>query len=269
MFVNKHIFRFVIILLLTPLFLIGQQQKSVLDRILKNKEIRIATSGQQPPFSIKDKEGKLMGYEIELARILADAMKVKLTFVEKSFPELLPALEKGEVDAVMSGMTITPERNLKVAFAGPYLVSGKSVLAKEKRISELDEMGEINRPVIKVTALEGSTSQEFVENIIPRVKLTTVKNYEEAVNMVLKDQADLMIADYPACVLSILRHPDEGLATLEEPLTIEPIGIALPPNDFLLHNMIRNYINALGMVGVLADLEKKWFDDGSWLIRLP
>jgi polar amino acid transport system substrate-binding protein len=59
------------------------------------------------------------------------------------------------------------------------------------------------------------------------------------------------------------------LATLESPLTIEPIGIALPPNAFQVHNLVENYLNALQIGGVLDQLEKKWFQDGSWLIRVP
>jgi polar amino acid transport system substrate-binding protein len=70
-------------------------------------------------------------------------------------------------------------------------------------------------------------------------------------------------------VLSILRHPDAGLATLEVPLTVEPIGIALPPDAFQVHNLVDNYLNALQIGGILEDLDAKWFQDGSWLIRLP
>jgi len=169
----------------------------------------------------------------------------------------------------MSGMTITPERNMKIAFAGPHIVSGKSILAKYKRLAALDEMNEVNRPAITVVALKGSNSQSFVERFAPKAKLVTTVVYEAAVQMVLKDKVDIMVADYPICALSLLRHPDAGLATLDQPLTLEPIGIALPPDSFLLHNMIENYLNALQMTGGLENLEMKWFEDGAWLIRLP
>ena len=229
----------------------------------------VGTSGSQPPFTIKSKEGKLIGYEIDLARLLTDAMNIKLTFIEKPFSELLSALEKGEIDAIMSGMTITPERNLKFTFAGPYIMSGKSILAKAKRLTDLDEMNEINRPTITVVALKSSTSQRFVEKLASKVRLVTTADYETAVKMVIEDKADIMVADYPICVLSIMRHPDAGLATLEAPLTLEPIGVALPPDAFQLHNLVQNYINALAIGGILENLETKWFQDGSWLIRLP
>jgi polar amino acid transport system substrate-binding protein len=264
---SKKYFIFIFIFLI-PTLLFSQEGK-VLNKILKSGELRVGTSGSQPPFTMKAKDGQLMGFEIEMARLLTDALNLKLKFVVKPFSELLPALEKSEVDVIMSGMTITAERNLKCTFVGPYILSGKSVLAKSKRINDLDEMGEINRPTIKVAALNGSTSQHFVEKLIPKVDLILTEDYESAVKLVLDDKVDIMIADYPICQLSILRHPDAGLATLESPLTIEPIGIALPSDAFQVHNLVENYLNALQISGVLDQLEKKWFQDGSWLIRVP
>ena len=257
-----------LVLLLIP-GLLGAQEDKVLSRVLKEGVLRVGTSGAQPPFTAKTKQGTLMGYEIELAELLAKAMGVRPKFVERPFAQLMTALEKGEIDVIMSGMTMTPERNLRVVFIGPYIVTGKSNLAKAKRVAALDEMEEINRPTITLAALDGSTSERFVENIVPQVKLVTTSDYETAVNMVLNDQADAMVADYPICVLSLLRQPEAGLAVSEVPLTIEPIGVALPPGAFLMHNMIENYLRALDMTGVLQELEAKWFEDGAWLIRLP
>ncbi len=261
-------FALVIIIFFVPSLLFPQQGQ-ILNKILKSGELRVGTSGSQPPFTMKSKEGQLMGYEVDLATLLAEAMNLRLQFIERPFSDLLPALEKGEIDVIMSGMTITPERNLKVTFAGPYMVSGKSVLTKSKRLSALDEMGEINRPIITVAVLKGSTSQRFVEKQAPNVKLVPTSDYETAVKMVLEDKVDIMIADYPICVLSIMRHPEAGLATSDAPLTIEPIGIALPPDAFQLHNLVENYLKGLQISGVLENLEAKWFQDGSWLIRLP
>jgi len=66
-----------------------------------------------------------------------------------------------------------------------------------------------------------------------------------------------------------MRYTGAGLATLVKPLTIEPIGIALPAGDSLLLNMVENYLGALEAIGLLEELEKSWFEDGSWLIQLP
>jgi len=245
------------------------ESSPVLSRIVDNGELRVGMSGAQPPFSVKSKEGKIIGYEVDLANALAAAMGVELKIVQKPFGQLLSALEAGEVDAVMSGMTITPQRNLKAAFVGPYVLSGKSILTKDKTLSAIEEAGEIDKASITLTALENSTSQKFVETLMPKAKLVTTADYDSAVKMVLEDKATALVADYPICALSVLRHGDQGLVTLTEPLTIEPIGIAIAPGDSLLLNMVENYLGTLQSMGLLDQLEAKWFQDGSWLIQIP
>lgn len=242
---------------------------TTLQRILDQGELRVGTSGNQPPFTMRSKDGTLIGYEIDLAGMLANAMGVELKLVEKPFGELLDALEANEVDVVMSGMTMTPRRNLRAAFVGPYVISGKSILTKDQTIARIDEASDLDASGLNIAVLSRSTSQEFVERNLPEANLVAVANYDEGVAMVLDDRVDLMIADYPICALSVLRHADQGLVTLAEPLTIEPIGIAIRPDAPLLLNMIENYLTAIDAMGVLDELETLWFDDPSWLSMLP
>ena len=240
-----------------------------LARIVERGELRVGTSGAQPPFTMTSKDGTLIGFEIDLATLLARAMEVELKLVGKPFGELMDALEADEVDLVMSGMTMTPQRNLRAAFVGPYIVSGKSVLTKDSMIAQIDEASDLDASSLTVVALAGSTSQRFVERHLAEANLATVADYDAGVAKVLDGSADLMVADYPVCVLSVLRHGDQGLVTLAEPMTLEPIGVAVSPDDSLLLNMIENYLGALEAIGVLAELEVRWFDDPSWLVLLP
>jgi polar amino acid transport system substrate-binding protein len=218
---------------------------------------------------MKSKTGKLIGFEVDVATVLASAMNVELKIVEKPFGELLSALEAGEVDVVMSGMTMTPERNLRVAFVGPYMISGKSILTKSSTLAAIEGTADIDQSEIKLVALAGSTSEKFAKTVLPRTQFTATKDYDEAVAAVLGGGADAMVADFPICALTVLRYPDAGLATLAKPLTIEPIGMALPPGDSLMLNMVENLLGALEGIGLLDELEAKWFDDGSWLIQVP
>ena len=108
-----------------------------------------------------------------------------------------------------------------------------------------------------------------MERRLPQAQLTTTTNYDSAVLRVLDGHADALVADLPACRLAVLRFPEEGLLTLDSPLIIEPIGIALPASDPLLLNLIENYLNALESTGALGDLRRKWLEDGSWVKLLP
>ena len=242
---------------------------SALARIIENNELRVGTSGAQPPFSLISKSGELIGYDIDLANGIADAMGVDVVFVQKPFGELLGALEKGEVDIVMSGLTMTPERNLRFAFVGPYMVSGKSILTTSAALAKIDDPEDLDQSQVKAAALEGSTSQDFVVDEWPRMQLTLTKDYDEAVNLLREGKVGAVVADFPICALTILRYPDDGFATLAQPLTIEPMGVAMPPDDHLFINMMQNYLGALEGFGVLDVLEEYWFQKGDWLIQMP
>jgi polar amino acid transport system substrate-binding protein len=241
----------------------------VLDRILAKKELVVGTAASMPPLNMKTKDGQIIGMEMDLAKDFAAAMEVKLTLKTMPFKDLLPAIEAGKVDMVLSSMTMTPTRNLKVAFVGPYFASGKSILTKLENVESVNNIDKMNNPDKVLVALKGSTSQLFVENIVPKAKLVLADDYDQAVAMVRDDRAVAMVADYPICVVSILRYPEAKLGMPDKPFTYEPIGIALPANDSLLINWVQNFLNALEKIGGLKRIEDRWLKDASWISRLP
>ncbi|MBI4773405.1 MAG: transporter substrate-binding domain-containing protein [Deltaproteobacteria bacterium] len=241
----------------------------VIDRILSRGELIVGTVGNMPPLNMITREGDIIGLEADMAAYLATSMGVKLRFETMPFSDLLPALENGKIDMILSGMTITPDRNLRVAFIGPYFVSGKSILTKIPTLDGVKDPSEINTPDTTLTTLENSTSELFVKKFIPNARLVTVKDYDQAVNLVLRNEADAMIADYPVCVVYALRHPDENLVALVSTFTYEPIGVALPKNDPLLMNWMQNTLSAIEDNGELEEMRVRWFEDDSWLSRLP
>jgi polar amino acid transport system substrate-binding protein len=237
----------------------------VLDRIMAKKELVVGTAASMPPLNMTFKDGQIMGLEIDLVRMFAGAMGVKLTLKTIPFNDLLPALDAGQVDLVISGMTITPERNMKFAFAGPYFASGKSILTRQKNAAAMKEVSQINAPDKVLVALKGSTSQMFAEKLFPKAKLVLTNDYDQAVAMVREDKADAMVADFPICQVSVFRYPASELATLKKPLYYEPLGIALPANDFLWLNWVQNSLNTMEKGGQMETLVEKWFEDGSWI----
>lgn len=240
----------------------------VINRILTRGELFVGTSGNMPPFNISTKQGELIGLDIDLSRYIAAAMRVKIKFFTMPFFELLSALNAGKVDMILSSMTITPERNMRVAFVGPYFVTGKSLLSKRQTIASIKDISYLNKSNITIAALKDSTSQTLVENVIPNAKLVLTKDYDEAVDMVLHDKVDALLADWSICMVSTLRYPNKGLINLITPITYEPLGIALPPNDHLFLNLVENILDEFRGNGGLDDLKAHWFEDRFWLKEL-
>jgi polar amino acid transport system substrate-binding protein len=240
-----------------------------LQRVVDFKVLKVGMSGNQPPFNAVSKTGQPMGFDVDLARALAAAMKVKLELKAMPFGELMTALEEDKIDMVISGMEITPERTEVASFVGPYMMSGKSILTKNSVLAKVKGSDEFNRKDLKLVALQGSTSASFVSMVAPDAQLIEVADYDKGVAMILEGEADAMVADMPICVLSVLRYPDAGLTTLGEPLTVAPVGIAISKDDAQFLNLVDNYLDAYGKVGLLTKMRKKWFENQQWIAALP
>lgn len=246
----------------------GKSASPVLDNIRGKGELVVGTAGNMPPFNMTTEDGKQIGFDMDLAQYISKAMDVKLRIETMPFSNLLPALKEGKIDMIISSMTITPKRNLDVAFVGPYFVSGKGFLTKAETIATAQDPSEIDSSDTKVAALRGSTSYMFVEKFMPKVQLVATRDYDEAIDMVIHDKVHALVADYPVCIVALFRHPDKGLRSVVTPFTYEPLGIAVSNNDPHLVNWLKNFLSTLKGSGELKRLQNRWFEDGSWVKEL-
>ncbi|MEM8563266.1 MAG: transporter substrate-binding domain-containing protein [Pseudomonadota bacterium] len=241
----------------------------VLDRVVDTGVLRVAMSADQPPFSLRNREQVLIGYDVDLAKALAEVMKVQLEIVEIPFANLLDTLLDNRVDMVISGLTITPERTRKVSFIGPYVLSGKSILTTSRIENVVKDVSQFNDPAIRMVALGQSTSEIFAERNFPDADFHAIANYDEGVQMLLTGRIDAMIADIPILKLTMMRYPDAGLSLLEPPLSVESIGIAISPDDNQFESLLRNYLFSFETNGMTLNWYRKWFEDISWVAQLP
>jgi polar amino acid transport system substrate-binding protein len=232
---------------------------SALSRIKDKGMLVLGTSGNMPSMSQIRDDGKVVGFDIDLARFIASGMDVKLDIKTMPFDELLPALEKGDVDMVISNVTINPERNMSVAFVGPYMTSGKCIITKREGLARAEEATDLNTPATRLAALKGSTSAEFVKLLLPEAKLKLVDNFDAALAMINDDKVGGLMTDYPVCLSTLKENPDAGYVTVFSLLSYEPIGIALPGNDSLFINWTENFLKRADGVGLLEELSMRWF----------
>ncbi len=236
----------------------------VMDRILKQGELIVGITGTQPPLNATTKDGKIIGMDADLANLIASGLGVKAKFEVMPFPKLLPALENGKIDIVLSSMTMTLLRNRKVAFVGPYYASGKGILTKSKNVAALEGEDSLNNSGMTVAVLKDSTSQAFVEQSAKKAKLVKVKSYDEALDKLFKDEVDALVADLPYCAFTAIRYRDKGLTAGEAPLSFEPLGIAVM-EDALLINWLENFLGLIQQTGVHKQIHARWFKDDSWI----
>jgi polar amino acid transport system substrate-binding protein len=239
--------------------------QSTLEQVLERGQLRVGTSGNMPTMSMSGEGGRVEGFDIDMARLMADAMGVELAVNVMPFPSLIPALESGEVDVVLSNMTINPTRNLRVAFVGPYLESGKCIVAKRQALAQANEQStDLNSPETRLAVMAGSTSETFARELFPQGTVVTIDSYQVGAELVAKDEASGMLTDYPICLATLKENPDAGFVSLFSLLTYEPIGVALPGGDAQFINWTNNFMNRLDGTNTFKALGERWFGRASF-----
>jgi polar amino acid transport system substrate-binding protein len=269
---SRPVLRFVCAIVLT-VFALGcassrQELRGALQRITEVGEIRVGMTGEQPPLTMIARGGEFIGLDVALMRVLAQNMGVEARFVRLPFDELLDALDAGEIDVVMSGMTITPERAKRAAFVGPYFTSGKSVLTRSREIADVVVATDLDRADLRLVALAGSTSEDFARATLPAAQLALTKGLEEAIGRVIDGSADALLADREIGYFATLRHPDAGLIVGAATLTVEPMGIAVPLDQPHLAGLIQKYLIALEERGAIEKAKDYWFENPAWVANL-
>jgi polar amino acid transport system substrate-binding protein len=164
-------------------------------------------------------------------------------------------------------MTITPQRNLHVAYVGPYFMWGQSLLTTKEIANSIKDRADINKSDFAIAMLVGTTSEAIAKIEFPKANLMPVKTADEALNLLIQEKVMGVIADYPFCSVAALRYRDKGLVS-NPSFTMEPIGIAVRADDFLFVNMLQNLLSTLQMNGQLQGMTKGWFENSWWLREL-
>jgi polar amino acid transport system substrate-binding protein len=240
----------------------------VMDTIAKRGELIVGTSGDYPPLTAKKKDGKPMGLDVDLATLIAEAMGVKAKIVFVPFQDLMASLQAGKIDMIISNMTMTPKRNLQFVFVGPYFFSGQAVLTTKATSSTLQSLDSLNKPGTAIAVPAGTTSEMIAKERLSKASLTTTKNMDEAISLLLAGKVKAILSDAVTCALATARFKDKNLIS-SDPLTFEPIGIAIPANDPHLANWLDNFLMLLKGTGGLKEMTDKWMADPSWIGDLP
>lgn len=242
---------------------------TVTERIKSSQTLVVGTTGDFPPFAANTTQGTIIGFDIDLARQLATGLGLKLQLKRMEFAKLLPAIKDGTIDIALSGITMVPNRNLEVAFIGPYATSGQSLLGREEVISAITSNEELANTTLKIAALKGSTSEKAAREGTPHAKVTLTATHDQSLILLINGEVDAILADVPFCKVAEFRYPQHNFKALEGALTFEPLGIAISGDDPLLHNLIQNFLLVMEGSGTLEKLRNKWFKSNSWIEALP
>jgi len=238
-------------------------QKSTLNQIVQKGVLRVGLEAGYMPFEMKDKKGNIIGFDVDMAKAMAKAMGVKLKLVPTAWDGIIAGLIAGKYDIIMSGMTVTQERNLKINFANPYISVGQTILANKKFAGK--SWRDIDKAKYTVVTKLGVTGEIAARKMFKHAKIRTFDSEADAAQEVLNGNADAMIYDKPYNAIFYAQKKSTGkIVHLDKDLTYEPLGWAVRKGDPDMLNWLDNFLNQAKHDGVYSKIYKKWFEKDAW-----
>jgi polar amino acid transport system substrate-binding protein len=221
------------------------------------------------PWAMHDKNGDLVGFEIDVAKKLARDLGVKPEFHPTPFRDLIPDLLAGKYDIIISGLSISAERALKVDFSNPYnetdvklIASAKSPAATETKLEAFDKES------IKIGVLEGSTAEDMAGVVLPNAQIIDYADSGEAFNDLVDGKLDAAVADSPRPDIVAQLFPDKVKCLCDIALSTYPAAFAVPRGDVEFVNFLNAWIASRTSNHWLERKRAYWFKSTDWQTKL-
>ena len=225
---------------------------STMAKLADAGKITIGTKFDQPLFGQAGPDGKPVGFDVEIGKILAGALGIDadgIEWTETVSANREPFIENGQVDIVVATYTINDTRKEVVDFAGPYYVAGQALMVL---VDNEDITGEDSLAGKKVASVEGSTPAQYILDNHPDAELVHFDTYSNCVTALINGQVDVVTTDNVILAGFVESDPDNlKLVNDGETFTDEPYGVGLAKGD----DDFRAFLN---------DTLEAAYEDGSW-----
>ena len=218
------------------------------------KILIIGTDATDPPMEYVNKEGGLVGYDIDLGYRIANEIGIKAEFKNIKWDNIFNDLLSKKIDMIICSVTITDERKQKYAFSTPYINVGQVLVSR------------INNPVTSISELKGKkiSVQKGTTNEKEALKLTSpdfVLSYDDitdAAKMLSEGNSDVMISDLVLAKGFMSKY--SNIKITSDPFTNEYYGVVLRKEDTALLKKVNDALSVLRTNGILTNLKQKWLD---------
>lgn len=207
-------------------------QGSLLDRIVARKQLRVGTTGDYAPFTIRNGD-TWSGIDLDLAHSLADSLGVELVFVQTTWPTLMQDLKSSKFDIAMGGISKTQERQREAFQTGSYLNDGKAPIVRCGDEQKYDTIDEINRKGVKVIVNPGGTNERFAQAKLPNADVTLFPDNTKIFDEIAAGRADVMVTDKIEVQWQAARNP-RLCAAMKGAFNLTEKAYVMPQDEALL-----------------------------------
>ncbi len=244
----------------------GQQgsAESVVETIQRRGALKVGVSTFEP-WAMRDRNGELVGFEVDVATRLAEDMGVNIEFVPTSWDGIIPALLAGKFDVIIGGMSIRPQRNLTINFTIPYAHSGMGIAANRDLAADLAWPDGYDSEEVTLTCRRGASACNDAARLFPRATIRRFDDDIQAIQEVLNGNAHAILSSYPKPVEWAGRNPELLFLPTTGNLSQGDEAFGLRKGDPDALNFFSNWIRVNTTNGWLAERYDYWFKTTNWM----
>jgi len=221
------------------------------------KVLRVAVSSDNPPFAYAV-DGKSVGIEVDLSRLLQAELGVSLQLQPMPAAEVLPALERGDVDIAMAGLVIAPEFEKRVEFVRPYLHSGEMAIIRTDDVMRFRSPAALLQDGIKVGSVAGTAGADYVKTTMSHPVATSCVTADECLHALLAKRIDMFIGS-PATSWRLATDSEYGaLMSFYRPLTEEYFAWGVAKNNAQLRDRLDTALQHMQQMQMFEHILNRW-----------
>jgi len=212
------------------------------------------------PFEYVDEQGTPVGFDVDIARTIAERLGVRLEIKDMAWTGLIPALAAGKIDCIISGITGTLERAKSITFTSPYYTTGLCTLLSAKKAQGIDKVDDLNAEGRVIAVRTGTTADVVATKRFDKATINRYPDETACVADVVAGRADAFLYDQISIAKHHRQNPETTRAILV-PFTYEPFCIALQKGDFDLWQWLEMFLTTIKNDGTLHALYQKHFGE--------
>lgn len=238
----------------------GEPAGRGLDAVIARGVLRVGTTGDYRPFSYADPETRnFQGIDIDMAKALATALGVKLELVRTSWPTLTADLLADKFDVAMGGVSVSAERQKAGLFSIPYLIDGKTPIARCAEQTKYRDLAQIDRPGVRVIVNPGGTNERFARAHLTHAAIEVFPDNVAIFDRIAAGKADVMITDGSEARLQHKLHPSLCPTNPDHPFdTVEKAYLL--PRDAALKAAIDRWLHQALITKQYQEIADKWLN---------
>lgn len=220
------------------------------------------------PWTHLDREGELVGHEIDIANSIATDLGVSARLELYNFDEIFDALANGEIDMIAAGVAMTPERARRFHFSIPYFSTGMTIATGPSVTDEPSTIADFNTPEMTIAVVEDTLASRIAAEMLADANIMSFSTPSGAEATVLLGRADAYVASVPEARIYALRHGDRISLPLSEPLTSSVAGFVVRNDEDRLLHFLNSWVHMRQADGFLEDRYRHYFDTLDWAVDM-